>query len=300
MSITSPVSLAAGMIKSAPHLLDSKNHGLLGLMNTITFGSFTLEPREGNQEPVFWFNEETDGSINAVGLANQGLQRFLERDLRMLMHIVDREEMRLGVSLAPLAVGHLSIMFDWILSYRGTDRLSHIEVNAACPNHRGEYGLSPVLAHDAEAVERLVGEIPDGIMRKFTMLKIAPETPHDTLDDIVTICLKAELGGIVSGNTKRGSSIIDGKQRLSVDSGGHAGLPLLEPAVRQAEKLREIIDYLDARDRLRIIGCGGVMNADGLRQYQQIEGTDEVQIATLFYQFGARGVQDLLTELHNS
>jgi len=288
------------MIKSASHLLDANNHNLLGLMNTITLGSFTLEPREGNKEPVFWFNEETNGSINAIGLTNPGLQHFLERDLRMLMHIVDRGDLLLGVSLAPLAAGHLSIMFDWILSYRGTDRLSHIEVNAACPNHRNENGLSPVLAYDAEAVDQLVKEIPEGPVRKYTFLKIAPETPYRTLEDIVDICLKAGLGGIVSGNTLRGSSIIDGEQRLSVDMGGYAGLPLLPSAVTQAELLRQFIDDRDARDRLQLIGCGGVMKADGLRQYYDNAAVAEVQVATLFYQFGTRGVQDLLTELHNS
>ncbi|MEX0930846.1 MAG: hypothetical protein WDZ68_00980, partial [Candidatus Paceibacterota bacterium] len=118
------------------------------------------------------------------------------------------------------------------------------------------------------------------------------------LEAIVALCVRYGVNTIVSANTRRHSSIIDGVQRLSVDQGGLAGLPLLESGITQVKTLRQIMLARRIHD-LKIIASGGILSAEAADAYQQEAGADEGQVATLFHQFGARGLQDLLVEMHS-
>ena len=149
------IGIAAGLIKRAGHV----DEGLPSLVSHVTFGSFTLEPRDGNKEPVYWFDEATGMSLNAVELKNQGIEDFLWNDLPMLEHL-PRAGCEVRISLAPLKSGDLAEMIRVLFRYQLTNPVvSEIEVNAACPNHKDESGrLHDVLAHDPNALNELMSE----------------------------------------------------------------------------------------------------------------------------------------------
>ncbi len=285
-----PVCIAAGMIKEATHI----EPGLSDLVQMIMFGSFTLEAREGNKEPVFWYDDRTNTSINAVGLKNKGLRHFLDIELPKIALPLQGTECKIGVSLAPLKSGDTGKMLEMIKMCQHKHLIDRVEINAACPNHRDGKQLHPVLAHDPVAIRQLLEELhPDDLLHT---LKIAPDTSEEVLGEIVSLCSDFDISAIVSGNTRRSSSMIDGEQRLSVDQGGLAGLQLLESAVAQVKTLRRLVDLTEYR-KPAIIGCGGIMSAPALSEYQKA-GADEVQIATLFYQFGVDAIQDLLLQFY--
>jgi dihydroorotate dehydrogenase len=290
-SDSSPIGIAAGMIKQPSQV----EEGLLSLVRAIEYGSHTLHEKERHKEPVFWFNEKTQGSVNSVGLGNKGLWAHLEEDLPELIAMHEGTDCVLDESLAPLKSGDLLQMSEMLVGNPNLKHIRRVVVNAACPNHRSEEGLQPVLARDPVAVQQLLVEFGPLHGHVQRAIKIAPKTETKTLRVIVRLCLLYEVDYIISGNTDFGSSVIDDVQRISQPTGGHAGLPLLDSAVEQAGKLRMIIDKLGASDQLRVVGCGGIMNAEGLRRYQS-KGVRENQVATLYWQFGVRGIQDLLTE----
>lgn len=287
-----PVGIAAGMIKEAAHIED----GLPELVHMIMFGSFTLDEREGNKEPVFWFDPYTNTSINAVGLRNKGLKHFLDVELPKIFARLEGTDCKIGVSLAPLKKGDAKTMLAMIRAHPNRHLISRIEINAACPNHRDGDVLHPVLAHDPIAVTELLEETI-GTKWCRTALKIAPDTSDATLESIVTSCVFAGFDYIVSGNTRLSNSVIGGEQRLSVEKGGIAGLPLLESGVTQVAKLRRIIDGVGSPRRPLIIGVGGIMNGNAIHRYRG-NGAVEVQLGTLYYQFQTDGVRDLLTSYY--
>jgi dihydroorotate dehydrogenase len=282
-----PLAIAAGMIKEAAHI----EGGLPELVQEIVFGSYTLEERPGNPEPIFYFDNKTGGSINAVGLKNKGLGYFLDHELPLIDARLEGKECRIVVSLAPLKDGDLAEMIRLILASPYRHLITRVEINGACPNHRVGQELQPVLAHDPVAVASLLGElVPDDLSYSF---KIAPDTEEGTLEKIVQLCSDYDIARIVSGNTRRGSAEIDGIQQLSVSHGGWAGAVLLESALEQVKKLRRMVEELPYR-KPTITGCGGILLPEAMKQYQDA-GADDAQVATLYWISQTKGIEGLIT-----
>lgn len=283
------IGIAAGMIKTHTHLpfeLIGK-----GLISHVTVGSYTLNPRPGNPEPTTWVSADQTEIMNAIGLKNAGLQDFLDNEL-MTMRDVCTGRTKLRVSLAPTGAGELCDMVAQLNEHCVAEHIDELEINAACPNHRKGTGTEPVLACDMEAVEQLLEEAADYPGGKA--LKIAPDTERTKLECLVELCVAYNINTIVSGNTRKRSAIIDGRQVLSVEAGGHSGLPLLADTMRQVQELRSIIQT--SGEQLRIIACGGVLSGDSAATLLEQRGADEVQVATLFWLFGEDAVAKLVTE----
>lgn len=282
------LGIAAGLIKSRRHV----PRGAIPLLHHITFGSFTREERQGNKEPTYWYDEVTRSSINAVGLTNPGLGHFVENDLTALyMEIGNAAELR--VSLAPLQRGDVREMLR-LYGQLLAEMADETELNGACPNHRGSDGaLHPVLCCDAVALEELMSEAVD--YRGAKAIKIAPDMSREMLEKVVELAARYRFTSIVSGNTRKSSSIIGDVKRLSVDQGGMAGAVLLESGLQQIRTLKEIIMSGTAPDDIRLIACGGVMSASDYQAYLEA-GADAVQCATYFSQFRENGIRDLMTE----
>lgn len=290
------IGIAAGLIKTMGHVPT----GLGELVHHITFGSFTLDERDGNPEPRYWFNNETQSSINAVGLANQGLRSFLEelkQNKEFYLHLI-AQGCKIRLSLAPLKTGDLEKMVKVLWEYREIVLLliSEVEVNASCPNHRNDAGvLHKVLAHDPMALGILMAEGKDLPIPKA--IKLTARMTYRALSGAVELCVHYGYVTIVNHNTLLGSSTIGGERRLSMDQGGIGGALILDDAVRQTAELREICDSIRSpQPAPKIIGCGGVMSVDGARKHLS-GGADVVQVATYFAEYGAIGIRDLVAEL---
>jgi dihydroorotate dehydrogenase len=276
--------IAAGRVKHANYIEPALPH----LVHSITAGSYTLDQKVGNPEPTYWFDPETHTSRNSVGLENVGIKVFCERDLPTIIAKLTGSDCKLFISLAPTNAGELDRMCQRINGHR--EQIAGIEINAACPNHYHEGRQSSVLAHDSDAVEKLLKEATrfDGPKR----LKIAPKTADKTLGVLLELCEAYDVETIVSGNTLSESSVVGGIQRLSMQTGGMAGAGLLDIAVDQFKRLKHLNDSCSAPRRL--IACGGVMNPRGIERYSEVGATD-IAIATYFWEYGAKGIQDLVT-----
>jgi len=276
--------IAAGRVKHANYIEPALPH----LVHSITAGSYTLDQKVGNPEPTYWFDPETNTSRNSVGLENVGIKVFCERDLPTIIAKLTGSECELFISLAPTNAGELDHMCQRINDHR--NQIAGIEINAACPNHYHEGMQSPVLAHDPDAVEKLLQEATkfDGPKR----LKIAPKTSDKTLGALLELCEAYDVETIVSGNTLSESSVVGGIQRLSMQTGGMAGAGLLDIAVDQFKRLKLLNDRrLFPRE---LIACGGIMGPDGIKRYREVGATD-IAIGTYFWEYGVQGVRDLLT-----
>lgn len=293
------IGIAAGIIR----LVSNVPAGLGGLVEHITFGSYTLDPEVGNKEPVYYYDEESRTSYNSVGLKNDGLREFIEKEL-----IGKRDEFlklkaqgcRIRISLAPRKTGDLAKMVAVVNEYwtKIGDIVDEIEVNAACPNHRDESGsLHPVLAKDPEALKVLMREGRDLLCPKA--IKIAPDTDRGCLRTCVNLAIELGYSTIVSANTRLTNTPRDshGNLHLSRDKCGKGGAPLLEGAVKQVLILCEMIRETDTHlPKPQVIGCGGVMGESDAELHIGA-GATIAQTATYYMQFRDKGVRDLVTEM---
>jgi dihydroorotate dehydrogenase len=293
------IGIAAGIIKRVSHV----PAGLGELVDHITFGSFTLDPREGNKEPNYWYDSEARTSYNAIGLTNMGLRAFILDEL-----IGKRDEFlklkaqgcKIRISLAPLKSGDLIKMAALMNEYWAQigDLIAEVEVNAACPNHRDESGsLHPVLARDPEALKVLMREGKDLLCPKA--IKIAPDTDRGCLRTCVNLAIELGYSTIVSANTRLTDTPRDSHSnlRLSMPKCGKGGAPLLEGAVAQVRMLCEMIRETDTPfPKPQVIGCGAVMCGADAQRHIDV-GAVIAQTATYYMELQAKGIRDLIIEM---
>ena len=101
------------------------------------------------------------------------------------------------------------------------------------------------------------------------LVKIAPDLSQLEIDDILDVCIKNKVDGIIATNTT-----ISKENLNNGEDGGVSGKPLFE-------KSNDIINYLKikSKNKIKIIGVGGIFNGDDVHK-KLSSGADLVQVYT--------------------
>ena len=93
--------------------------------------------------------------------------------------------------------------------------------------------------------------------RRPLLVKIAPDLDLRGLDDVVEVCARRGVDGLIVANTTiaRPASLSDAADRG--EAGGLSGRPLFESSTRMLARA-----YLRCGGALTLIGCGGVEDAE--------------------------------------
>ncbi|MDQ3891223.1 MAG: dihydroorotate dehydrogenase [Actinomycetota bacterium] len=186
-------------------------------------------PRRGNA-PVRI--AETDvGMLNAIGLANDGVERFLREALPRLA--------RLGIPVRVSIAGFSACEYAELCGRLDKEEVEAIELNLSCPNATSA----------EEATEEIVAEAR-AATRKPLYAKLSPAVP-----DVAGVAAAAEAAGadgLALVNTIRGL-VLDGRlrPRLSTAAGGLSG-----PALRPIALAAVFAAY--RATRLPIVAMGGI------------------------------------------
>lgn len=262
ITLRSPVVLAAG----TAGMLDEMNDVTkLSQIGAVVTKSITKEPREGNPFPRITFTRA--GMINAIGLANPGLDAF-ERDIAPRI-----------ASVPTSVIG--SIAGDSIEDYvaiakamDATEDIKLIELNVSCPNvHSGlEFGADP------GALAELVGEVSSTLNTTKLFVKLSPitvGTPH-TIVDLAKVAIESGGNGITLTNTvpAMGIDVLTRKPILSNTTGGLSG-PAIHPIV---VRLVHMVYSQFAKDAgVPIMAVGGVTRWQDAAEFI-LAGASAVQI----------------------
>jgi dihydroorotate dehydrogenase (NAD+) catalytic subunit len=221
----------------------------------------SIERRHGARAPRV--AEFDGGMINAVGLANPGVDEVLAEHLPWLAQNVHRAKVVVNV------VGNRSEEFASVVStLDGSSAVSGYELNVSCPNVKAggmEFGADP--ASLTEVVSRARRET-----KKPIFVKLSP-----TLQDIgasAKTAADAGADGISVVNTLPGL-VIDVEARkpaLGFGTGGVSGPGLLPVGVLATYKVAKAV-------RLPVIGVGGISKATDIVQYV-IAGASLVAVGT--------------------
>ncbi|MGN6379075.1 MAG: dihydroorotate dehydrogenase [Gaiellales bacterium] len=226
--------------------LDAQTAGTLGLAAYVT-KTVTRHPREGNPPPRI--AETPSGMVNSIGLANPGLDVFLDRHLPRLAGL----GVPLIVSVGGWSHGEYATAVERLSA---SPSVAAIELNVSCPNV--DSGCISIGA-DAEETRALV-ELCRTATELPLLVKLSP-----SVADVAAIAEAAEAGGasgLVMINTVRGMAI-DRHTLQPLLGGGGGGLsgPAVKPVGLHA------VYHCRARTTLPIVGMGGVAGAQDAIEY---------------------------------
>ncbi len=235
LTLHNPVLTASGTFGYA---LEYEPYFDVAELGGICTKGLSLAPRHGNHPARIC--ETSAGMLNAIGLANVGVEAFCHDKLPRL-----RER---GVTV--IANIFATSIDDFVTLARRLDSeagVAALELNVSCPNvaHGGiEFGRDPAACGAVTRAVRDVTRLP-------VWVKMSPEA-----GDIVAVgraCQDAGADALTAINTIRGLAIdVDSrKARLHNKTGGLSG-PALKPiALRIVWELSRALE-------LPIIGIGGI------------------------------------------
>jgi dihydroorotate dehydrogenase (NAD+) catalytic subunit len=239
-SFHNPVLLASGTAGFGRELDDVIDLDLLG---GIVTKAVTPEPRQGHA--ALRVAEFRGGMLNAVGLANPGVQAVADHELPWLARRLHRA--RIIVNVAGATVDDYVSVIERLTPL---DAITAFEINASCPNTSAgglEFGSDPDgLADLVKACHR--------VSTRPLTIKLSPVLPD--IPAMARVARDAGAQAVTLVNTMPG--LLD--RRLGNGSGGLSGPALLPIGVLATRRVRE-------RVGIPVIGVGGVRTAADAREY---------------------------------
>ncbi len=258
ITFQNPILLAAGTAAYGRELADVMPLEALGGLVTK---AVSMEERHGAPAPrVADFD---GGMINAVGLANPGVEKVLAEDLPWIARHVKRPRVLVNVVGREAAdFGRVVERMDGAPGYQG------FELNVSCPNVKQggmEFGADPAALSEVIRGARAA-------TRKPLFVKLSPTLPK--VADAARCAVDAGADGITVINTIPGL-VVDVERRrpvLGFGSGGVSGPGLLAVGVLAVHRVRQAVS-------VPVIGAGGVQRATDALQYL-IAGASAVAVGT--------------------
>ena len=255
-----PIFVASGTFgygTENPELVDVSNIG------AIVTKSITLNPREGNPPPRIV--ETPSGMINSIGLANIGVDKYINEMLPVYEEI--------GSPIIMNIAG--STMEEYIKVMQQMEAVSSnivgYEINISCPNVKEggmEFGV------DCNMTEKLTKELRK-LTDRLLIMKLSPN-----VTDISAIATSSENGGadaVSAVNTVVGMSIDHktGKNNIYTTYGGLSGPAIKPVGLACVHKVYNSV-------KIPIIGIGGIVNSSDVIEYI-LAGSIAVQVGTANY-----------------
>ena len=262
--------LAAGIPFQNPIVLASGTaafgRALAGVVNLDALGGIvtkavSLEQRNGNPAPRV--AEFEGGMLNAVGLANPGVDAVKRDDLPWLAAHMQRARVIVNV------VGSRTEDFaEVVRRLDECDIISAFELNVSCPNVRAG-GIE--FCADSTSLTAVVSGARAATSRSI-FVKLSPLIPN--IGDVAAMAAAAGADGITVVNTIPGLvvDVATRRPRVGFGTGGASGLGLLPVGVLATHRVRRAVS-------LPIIGVGGVTSAMDALQYI-VAGASLVAVGT--------------------
>lgn len=255
LTLKNPVLTASGTFGYGEEMAPYTNLSHLG---AIIGKTVTRSPRAGNAPPRTC--ETASGMLNAIGLQNVGVERFIREKLPYLRAL----DTLVIVNVAGETVDDFASLAAEIGEQEG---VAAIELNISCPNvaHGLDYAVDPTLAESVVRAARRATNIP-------LIAKLSPN-----VSDISLIARAAEAGGadaISAVNTFVGMAIDihTRRPRLSNGTGGLSG-PAIKPlALRAVYRCAQAVS-------IPVIGVGGIASSDDAIEFL-LAGASAVQVGT--------------------
>lgn len=263
VTLKAPVIAASGTCGYLDELADAVD---LPRFGAVVTKSITREPRNGNA--TWRILDAPHGMLNAIGLANMGLERFLAE-------IIPKIPAAPTEVIASIAGGSIEDYVTVAAAFDQAGAFRLVELNVSCPNTAD--GL--VFGENPAALRDLLRAVRPALQRTKMLVKLSPN-----VGDIVGLAraaIDAGADGLTLINTISAMAIdVETREpRLSNVTGGYSG-PAIHPiAVRMIHAVYRGV----AREAgIPIIGLGGVMTWRDAAQFI-LAGASAVGMGTALF-----------------
>ncbi|CUT02239.1 dihydroorotate dehydrogenase (NAD+) catalytic subunit [Candidatus Chrysopegis kryptomonas] len=256
LTLKNPVLVASGTFGYGDELIDSIDINKLG---GIVTKSLTLKPKAGNPPPRI--AETPCGMLNSIGLANIGVDRFINEKLPLLRNF----DTALIVSIAAKRIEDYCEIIRRLENVDGADAY---EINISCPNVKEgglEFGTSLSMTAKVVSETRKTTD-------KTLIIKLTPNVTR--ISDFAKVCKEEGADAVSLINTIVGMAIDirTRKPKLSTITGGLSG-PAIKPIA--LAKVFEVFQNVD----IPIIGIGGISTWEDAIEFM-LAGARAIQVGT--------------------
>ncbi len=257
VSLRNPLIAAAGTAGYGPEIVEVIPASRFG---AITTKSITPESRAGNAP---WrVTDLPGGMLNAIGLANLGLERFLAEALPEL-EAID------SVMIGSIA-GHSIEDYVEVAGAFGDPTsavLQLVELNVSCPNtSKGRQ-----FGDDAGLLAEVVSAAKAALGSKPMLVKLSPGSAD--LPGLAVAAVRAGADGLTVSNTVPAMAIDPETRRSRIGraSGGLSG-PAIHPlAVRLLHEVRTRL--MEEECLVPLVGLGGVLSWSDAAEFALVGAT---------------------------
>ncbi len=263
LKLANPTLTCSGTCGYAFEYADFMDLSRLGAFVTK---SITREERPGN-EPAR-IVEVRAGMLNAIGLANVGLDRFLKEKVPQLQKMP-----------CPVVVNVAGHSFDdyaeTCAAMGGLDCVHAVELNVSCPNVKDglTFGTHP------GRLKELVAMVKKALPNKPLMVKLSPNVEDVTVTARAAVDGGADVLTLVNTFTAMAIDIHKRRPRLANVTGGLSG-PAIKPiALHMVSRVyRQVAKHAG----VPIVGMGGVQTWQDAVEFM-LAGATAVAIGTALF-----------------
>jgi dihydroorotate dehydrogenase (NAD+) catalytic subunit len=256
LTLANPIITASGTFGYG---LEFLRYGDLSALGGICLKGISLAPRAGNPMPRI--AETPCGMLNAIGLQNVGVEKFLKEKLPYIPA---------GATLianlyaqTPEDFGELAAIFSV------EDKIAALEVNISCPNVREggvQFGQDP---HMASAV---VGAVKQRAGTKPVIVKLSPNVTDVRVIAKAAVDAGADMLSLINTLSGMAVDIRTRKSRLANVVGGLSGPAIKPVALRMVHQVVQSVS-------VPVIGMGGIVSAEDVLEFILV-GAHAVQVGT--------------------
>jgi len=274
LKLRNPVMTASGTFGYGEEYAEFMDLSRLG---AVVVKGLSLQPKEGNPSPRIV--ETAGGMLNAIGLQNIGVERFIQEKLPFLTQFN-----------TPVIVNFFG---DSVEEYaKAAERLSAgegihgLEMNISCPNKQAEwciFGTDP----------KVTFEVVSAVRKSTDLTLIVKLSPNVT--DIGVMARAAEDAGadavsLINTITGMAIDIETRMPRLANITGGLSGPAVKPVALRMVWEVYKAV-------KIPIIGMGGIMNGQDSIEFM-LAGATAVAVGTAHFINPVASVQ-VIEEMEN-
>ena len=240
----------------------------------------TEHPRDGNAVPRV--TEVTAGMLNAIGLANPGLEEVLQSELPWLAS----QDVCVWVNIAGAELEEYCSIAQAVAA---TNLAQVLELNVSCPNVK-QGGLA--FGTDPDVLKHLVAEVR-GLVDMPLFVKLSPNVTD--IRPLAEAAVEGGADGLTLINTLRGMAVDVANRRpiLSTVHGGLSGPAIKPVALSMVYQVAKVVD-------VPIVGCGGIVSGQDALEFIMV-GAHAVQVGTANFTdpwAGPRIVSEIAAWMH--
>ncbi|AKX34405.1 dihydroorotate dehydrogenase (NAD+) catalytic subunit [Spiroplasma litorale] len=239
INLKNPVIIASGPLIHGEYFNSIYDLATLGAITTKTV---TYLPKEGNNTPRF---AEIDGGyINAIGLKNIGIKKFVETKIEFL------DSMNVPV-ITSIAGNSIEEYVEMVEMLDNIQVINAIELNVSCPNVKKD---SIIMTSNYDYLKELIIKVK-AATKKPIYIKMSPTEPD--IVQTAKVCKDAGADALTMINGLSGMKIDINSMEpvLSNKFGGVSGSFLKPLAIKTVYQVSNEVD-------IPIIGVGGVCSTD--------------------------------------